>query len=732
MSKTKADKLYTNFSKGLITESSPLTFPEGASLDELNCDMDFEENRIRRYGIDNNGTFSKIDLLGYSADPNIYSYVWKSVADNDQLDFLVIAIEGILHFYECTGESTFTKKSFTVDVNLKRISSASYSDITTNRCTFTHGKGTLFVVHPFAEPFRITYNAAGDTISADNIVIKMRDFVGVDDGLAVDEEPATLSNTHNYNLRNQGWINPEATGTGTTITSWSQFGNSYTFLYPTTTGPIAEYFTAKSRYPGNNKVWWTGKDAEGDFDPNLLAKTFFGNTRAARGHFVLNAFNKDRSAVSGVAGLTAEVATTRPEAITFTSGRVFFGHEATLYMSPVLTEVAKAGDCFQEADPTAEDISDLIATDGGVIEIPDADKIVALRPLSGGVVVFATNGVWYVASGSQGFTALEYSLSQVSSVGTNSPEAIVVGDTTIFWWSKVGIQAMQQSVGQFGPVSGQFDKSNITEDTIQSFYNSIPTAYIPNVRGVFDPAQNRVIWLYRVDGGKKKRLLIFDIKRKAFIPWEVDNGGSTIASMFMSPNFSANTYQPSFVEFLTKDVVKTIIGATTFETSKLGLSNFVDKNYRDFNSMFSNPTAYPPTAYASYVETGYEVMQDGLRKKQTPFVGVFFKRTEELLDVDGGSATLVYPSSCKMQVKWDWAINSRTKKWSTEVQAYRPKSAPFFTSTTSNRTDYDLVYSRNKVRGSGRSVQFKFFEDRIGYGFTLVGWHVFFEGKSSP
>jgi hypothetical protein len=40
----------------------------------------------------------------------------------------------------------------------------------------------------------------------------MRDFDGVNDGLAIDQEPSTLSKEHHYNLMNQGWVSP---GSGT-------------------------------------------------------------------------------------------------------------------------------------------------------------------------------------------------------------------------------------------------------------------------------------------------------------------------------------------------------------------------------------------------------------------------------------------------------------------------------------------------------------------------------------
>ncbi len=39
MAQSLSQKAVNNFVRGLITEAAELTFPEGASVDELNCDL---------------------------------------------------------------------------------------------------------------------------------------------------------------------------------------------------------------------------------------------------------------------------------------------------------------------------------------------------------------------------------------------------------------------------------------------------------------------------------------------------------------------------------------------------------------------------------------------------------------------------------------------------------------------------------------------------------------------
>ena len=126
------------------------------------------------------------------------------------------------------------------------------------------------------------------------------------------------------------------------------------------------------------------------------------------------------------------------------------------------------------------------------------------------------------------------------------------------------------------------------------------------------------------------------------------------------------------------------------------------------------------TTYESFIESGYEVLEDGLRKKQAPFLGVFFRRE--------------FTDSCFLTVKWSWATNSNSNKWHGPIQAYRPRNADYLTGpeNTANEGYYDVIYTRNKIRGSGRAIQFKFSESAANANFRLIGWHVFYQGNTVP
>jgi hypothetical protein len=618
---------------------------------------------------------------------------------------------------------------------------------------FAQGKGYLFIVGKSIEPLLCKYDNVTDTISVTNIYIQIRDFRGVNDGLANDEEPFTLSDLHHYNLRNQGWVDSGSRSSVNTVTYFDFWGNVGQMQAPVST-PIQTYFTKIGRYPGNNKQWWISRastDADGfkvgDFNPTLLEKTFTGSSRAPRGHYVINAFYKDRSSVSGVPNIPVEVIQKRPKSVAFFSGRAWYVCEDTVYFSQVLDDSAKAGFCYQEADPTSEEISDLIATDGGVVPIPEMIDGCRLIAMGSGVIVFAQNGVWFISGSSNGFSALDITVSKLSSVGTNSPLSVVDTDGTVFWWSDVGIQAFAQKTGMFGPIEGSFDKQNISEETIQTYYFSeIPASSKPFVKGIFDPSTNTIHWMYKkIDVAGNyfyNTFLNLDLTLQAFYPWSISGDTSYITGAFLTPLlnnleedkdivvsgvpvknngidvFVTDTtpdFRPSFVKFV---VAKK---ENTFYNFTFAACN--DNTFIDWGE-------YP---YESFLETGYELLDDALRKKQTPYVSIFFRRTEEQFIDDEEDFKGDRESSCKFQVKWDWSSSQISNKWSTEVEGYRHRRVVVKDeNSTVFDTGYPIVSTRHRVRGSGRAIQFRFGSSAVNKDFDLIGWAVSYTGNSQP
>ena len=515
--------------------------------------------------------------------------------------------------------------------------------------------------------------------------------------------------------------------------------------------PISKFFSALGRYPGNNKQWWVARQAAddvgppvvkaGDFLPELLDKSYSGNNRAPRGHFVFNAFTKDRSAVSGISDIVPNSSNARPNTIAFFSGRTWFAAGSEVYYSKIISSKVDAGLCYQEADPTAEDISDLIDSDGGQIIIPEANSITKLLPFSNGVFVFATNGVWFISGGDSKFSATGISIDKVSSFGTTFSKSIIQVDDTVYWWSEVGIQALQQSSGQFGPIPGKFGNQNIAEQTIQSFFNNIPDSCKLNAKGIYDPKNNVIQWMYssvETATNDYDSILNFDVTLQAFYPWKISliGGGPKVTGMFLdvgvlnsvtsdtvttgAGTVTANDASSVTVEINQTSFVNkpTNITYTTLVDTNITFSKFENRNFSDWETFNSDGIAYD-----SYIETGYELNNDAMRKKEAVRVFVFFRRTED--------DSLGVPTSCKMRAKWDWSANSNSNKWSTETEAYRPRN--IIAATTADLdSGFPVVISNNKVRGNGKAVQFRFGTNEIGRNFDLLGWAVLYAGNTKP
>lgn len=517
--------------------------------------------------------------------------------------------------------------------------------------------------------------------------------------------------------------------------------------------PIDVFYRVLRRYPGNNKQWWVAKaqadDPDkhvkaGDFLPDILDKTFSGNTKAPRGHFIMDAFKKDRSSISGVGDLPASTTMYRANATCFFSGRAWWAGGDKVYYSQIIDNKSKAGLCFQEADPTSEDISDLIASDGGVVPIAEARNIIRLMPLSNGVMVFATNGLWFIGSGNGAFAATDLALSKVSAIGTKNPLAIVSMGDMIFWWSEVGIHALEQASGQFGPIPGKFGNTNIAETTIQSRYNAIPEDAKRLCKGVYDPKTNVVQWLYSSDASYNTydQILCYDVTLQAFYPWKVSEHitptvGPKIVGTFLDTAMlttsvaeQVTTNAAANVTTNSLDNVMTLVYNTKVEDrptnihyltavgSSLTFSQFTNREFVDWEA-FGNGGL----PYVSFMETGYELLEDAMRKKQAARVFVHFRRTED--DVSNPV------TSCTMRTKWDWSANSHANKWSRAVEAYRPKKMRL-TTTADLTSGFPVVVSNNKVRGSGKAIQFRFECSQPGKNFDLLGWSVAYVGNTEP
>lgn len=273
------------FIGGLNTEGSDTDDMVLNTSDELNCTILPEQMRGRRYGfnIEKDGKWieSGEEIIAHSL------YHWNNVYDD--VNYVVVQINRKLYIFPDVKPISTQDPIAVMDLE-------QYATLNiTEPLSITSVTSSLFVVGRWITP--IVIEAVPNTTEF-NVVVnnpKFRDFNGVEDGYAVDYLPTTMTSRHLYNLINQGWdkeiFNPTDNSKKTLLPSGVYNGLFY------------EDYAAKygvGCYPANNMQWFIGKQNSGEYNTTDVLNTYFGNTPAPKGHFIIDYLNRDRSAVSGI------------------------------------------------------------------------------------------------------------------------------------------------------------------------------------------------------------------------------------------------------------------------------------------------------------------------------------------------------------------------------------------------------------------------------------------------
>jgi hypothetical protein len=134
--------------------------------------------------------------------------------------------------------------------------------------------------------------------------------------------------------------------------------------------------------------------------------------------------------------------------------------------------------------------------------------------------------------------------------------------------------------------------------------------------------------------------------------------------------------------------------------------------------------------FECYIVTGDDLgnQQGGDKEIQGLYLMAFMRRTETGVDSNGDP---INPSSCLFQSRWDWTDSATPGKWSTAREIYRHTRLWFPTVPSATFNDgYPVVVTKNKVRGRGKSVAFKFTADE-DKDMQIIGWSVTFIGNNN-
>ena len=382
MARTKTSVEYSNFTNGFITEASPLTFPENASLDEVNVNINKDGSRQRRFGMDWTDTAVPKAYVGGTLASTGYatsSFTWKSAGNDGENTFGVLQRGRDLFFHDLDvgdpGNSLIFSSTLT----------AAECPDPTQPLEYTSANGKLLIAG--GGVYVSGYYWTGSAVAKSTpYQLAMRDRFGINDSLAITSRPATLSATHEYNLRNQGWPNSTLCANGMT----GQLGS------PILADPLAQTFTNMGWYPSNADLVWASKIGaiSGTGAANIenldtfssweLEKQFFGTTPAPKGKFAIDIFDRSSSRIgtSGVSGLTTDITVGGINAIASFAGRVWYGVREDyltggdnrsphlgnmIFYSISSTDEDRWKQCHTDNDPTEEDLGDVLNTNYGEI-----------------------------------------------------------------------------------------------------------------------------------------------------------------------------------------------------------------------------------------------------------------------------------------------------------------------------------------------------------------------------
>lgn len=560
---------YKSFVKGLVTEASALTFPDNASIDEVNFVLDQNGSRRRRLGMryeENYETHIHSAVPNASGDLDITTYLWADAAKDFSREVAVIHVGSQIRFYDMSV-TPLSSGLITLYTNFSDESGEFIERL--NNVSFTSVDGILLMTDGSRLLRKFSYESGVVSYEGD-LALKVRDFFGVEDIFDGKDlrgsdysslRPNLLSPEHIYNLRNQGWANP-----------WRSFqdGSELNFdplraweedlgTWPATGTNPAELWPANSDNI-NTALYANTEDSDDRVGDRFFAKALIespgGILDSARGHYIIDLFQRGTSRLENIAisteknyqvgywprhqvtSLPSDYNTKGATCVESYAGRAWYSGfdnssvdgdaftpslNSYVLFSQLVKSQADLGKCYQAADPTSHIDSDLVDTDGGYLRVDGADQIIQLITVGRSLLVFANNGVWSIDGGSDyGFSATNYQVTRVCDFGVVGRDTIVRVEGSVLFWAYNGIYAVELSANGWGA-------NNLSINTIQALFQEIGSEDKVSCKGFYDSYSREVRWLYgnRLSGTGNPTELVLNVSLGAFSKFEIERPAGT-------------------------------------------------------------------------------------------------------------------------------------------------------------------------------------------------------------
>jgi len=571
---------FNTFVGGLVTEASPLTFPENASIDEANFILKRDGSRERRLGLAYETGLTP-SSISYDISPvgeiAVSAFEWSNVSGISGKTFVVCQVHDKAYIVDRADSSllsnSYVKTTFTLDNTTATPERATFSSID-GKLVVAYGARSIKVVSYYSDVDNFIDPTEG-TVGVDK-VLKTRDLFGVEDIVDTNDllspeyinlRPTSTADEdkHMYNLRNQGWAIPRLEWDDTITGS------------PVKIDPVLEFEDSggdERGLPSNADTVTLSLYANTDmgdknsnrFNDDGSVREEPAKARSASGHYIIDLLDRGQSReaeydrtcntttglyVNANPGSSPEYIGFRTPTVTLPTdrteggikvvkefaGRVWYGgfsSELTggdsqspnlasyVFYSQQVQHDSQLTYCYQEGDPTDTEAPDVLDTDGGFVRLSGAYNIQAMENIGSGLMVFAENGVWMIGGSDSGtFNANNQSVSKVTEHGTLSPSSIVVVDGTVMYWSDDAIYHIK--AGTVGDYSAEEVSVNI-----RTLYQSISDESKVLCQGIYDNYSKKVRWMYNNTYSNLPVIeLVFDIVLGAFYKSVVEEDPTT-------------------------------------------------------------------------------------------------------------------------------------------------------------------------------------------------------------
>lgn len=185
----------------------------------------------------------------------------------------------------------------------------------------------------------------------------------------------------------------------------------------------------------------------------------------------------------------------RPTATAWYAGRVWMAGTRyskladKILFSQTATNRQELGNYYQFNDPTNDDLNQLIATDGGMLQLSDIGNVQGLLPYQNVLLVLCDNGVWEISGGRGMFAPDNFFVRKITDSKCLSPWGFVEAEGRVFFLGSEGIFAIQPD--QYTSV---LYATSITEKSIQSEWLRVTSAQQRIAKMSYDPV-NKQVWV---------------------------------------------------------------------------------------------------------------------------------------------------------------------------------------------------------------------------------------------